>query len=96
MTETIFFPIFSADEDSPEKPDGEKRSSKKKIHDNVSIEDALKALTMTPEGACNVLKTPVSVLQEILSRHGLTPTYDLVQIEGGLLLFHRMLPFCMY
>lgn len=61
---------------------GEKRSSKKKqIDENVSIEEALKALTLTPEGANNAMKTPVSVLQELLSRRGITPTYDLVQIE---------------
>lgn len=27
-------------------------------------------------------KTPVSVLQELLSRRGITPKYELVQIEG--------------
>lgn len=63
----------------------EKRTSKKKPTDeNVSIEDALKALTLTPEGANNAMKTPVSVLQELLSRRGITPTYDLVQIEGAI------------
>lgn len=63
----------------------EKKSSKKKpAEENVSIEDALKALTLTPEGANNAMKTPVSVLQELLSRRGITPTYDLVQIEGAI------------
>lgn len=63
----------------------EKKSSKKKPADeNVSIEEALKALTLTPEGANNAMKTPVSVLQELLSRRGITPTYDLVQIEGAI------------
>lgn len=63
----------------------EKRSSKKKpVDENVSIEEALKALTLTPEGANNAMKTPVSVLQELLSRRGITPTYDLVQIEGAI------------
>lgn len=63
----------------------EKKSSKKKhIDENVSIEEALKALTLTPEGANNAMKTPVSVLQELLSRRGITPTYDLVQIEGAI------------
>lgn len=28
------------------------------------------------------MKTPVSILQELLSRRGITPTYELVQIEG--------------
>lgn len=29
-------------------------------------------------------KTPVSVLQELLSRRGTTPKYELVQIEGAI------------
>lgn len=29
-------------------------------------------------------KTPVSVLQELLSRRGVTPNYELVQIEGAI------------
>lgn len=63
----------------------EKRPPKKKhLDENCSIEEALKALTLTPEGACNAMKTPVSVLQELLSRRGITPTYDLVQIEGAI------------
>lgn len=68
-----------------EENQAEKKSSKKKhIDENVSIEEALKALTLTPEGANNAMKTPVSVLQELLSRRGITPTYDLVQIEGAI------------
>lgn len=30
------------------------------------------------------VKTPVSVLQELLSRRGITPSYELVQIEGAI------------
>lgn len=71
------------DEENLEKADAPKKSTKKRqLDDNMSIEEALKALTLTPEGACNAMKTPVSVLQELLSRRGITPTYDLVQIEG--------------
>ena len=29
-------------------------------------------------------KTPVSVLQELLSRRGSTPKYELVQVEGAI------------
>lgn len=29
------------------------------------------------------IKTPVSILQEILSRQGITPSYELVRIEGA-------------
>lgn len=60
------------------------KKGKKLIDDNVSIEEALKALTMTAEGANSAVKTPVSVLQELLSRRGITPSYDLVQIEGAI------------
>lgn len=62
---------------------GEK-AAKKAVVEVVSIEEALKALTLTPEGACSAIKTPVSVLQELLSRRGITPSYDLVQIEGAI------------
>ena len=34
------------------------------------------------EGSPNAAKTPVSLLQELYVRRGLTPKYDLVQIEG--------------
>ena len=34
------------------------------------------------EGGANAAKTPVSLLQELYVRRGLTPKYDLVQIEG--------------
>lgn len=30
------------------------------------------------------MKTPVSLLQETLSRRGITPSYELVQIEGAI------------
>jgi RISC-loading complex subunit TARBP2 len=29
------------------------------------------------------MKTPISILQELLSRRGITPNYELVQIEGA-------------
>lgn len=60
------------------------KATKKIVVETVSVEEALKALTLTPEGACSAIKTPVSVLQELLSRRGITPTYDLVQIEGAI------------
>lgn len=65
-------------------PNASTKKERKTIDDNVSIEEALKALTLTAEGACSAIKTPVSVLQELLSRRGITPTYDLVQIEGAI------------
>jgi hypothetical protein len=34
--------------------------------------------------AASVGKTPVSMLQELLIRHGIVPKYDLVQIEGAI------------
>uniref|UniRef100_T1GW90 DRBM domain-containing protein n=1 Tax=Megaselia scalaris TaxID=36166 RepID=T1GW90_MEGSC len=32
----------------------------------------------------SAIKTPVSILQELLSRRGITPNYELVQIEGAI------------
>lgn len=71
-------------QDGNGQPNAPTKKERKNIDDNVSIEEALKALTMTAEGACSAIKTPVSVLQELLSRRGITPTYDLVQIEGAI------------
>ncbi|EAA14308.5 AGAP009781-PA, partial [Anopheles gambiae str. PEST] len=42
------------------------------------IEEALKSELTT-----NNMKTPISVLQELLSRRGITPQYDLIQVEGA-------------
>lgn len=44
----------------------------------MSIEDALKN-----EIDDKSMKTPISILQELLSRRGITPNYELVQIEGA-------------
>lgn len=82
-----------------ENPEGQKKNNRKKhLEENISFEDQLKALTLTPEGANNALKTPVSVLQELLSRRGITPTYDLIQIEGVFLFQHlfRLITQCSY
>lgn len=46
--------------------------------DHISIEDALKN-----EIDDKSSKTPISILQELLSRRGITPNYELVQIEGA-------------
>lgn len=46
--------------------------------DYISIEDALKN-----EIDDKSMKTPISILQELLSRRGITPNYELVQIEGA-------------
>lgn len=45
---------------------------------NMNISESLKSeIDMIPT------KTPISILQELLSRRGITPTYELVQIEGA-------------
>lgn len=57
------------------------RGAKKAVgkQDSLPIEEALKTeLTGT-----NNMKTPISVLQELLSRRGITPQYDLIQVEGA-------------
>jgi len=40
-------------------------------------------LNSKPNSNINVQKTPVSLLQELYVRQGITPKYDLVQIEGA-------------
>lgn len=47
--------------------------------DSLPIEEALK----TELSGLNNMKTPISVLQELLSRRGITPQYDLMQVEGA-------------
>lgn len=48
-------------------------------NDIISMEETLKNdMNYLP------IKTPVSVLQELLSRRGITPSYELVQIEGAI------------
>ncbi|XP_052893222.1 RISC-loading complex subunit tarbp2 [Anopheles moucheti] len=56
------------------------RSKKMAKHaeSSVPIEEALKTELTT-----NNMKTPISVLQELLSRRGITPQYDLIQVEGA-------------
>ncbi|XP_052869420.1 interferon-inducible double-stranded RNA-dependent protein kinase activator A homolog isoform X2 [Anopheles cruzii] len=44
----------------------------------VPLEEALRTEINT-----NNMKTPISVLQELLSRRGITPQYDLIQVEGA-------------
>ncbi|XP_055596312.1 interferon-inducible double-stranded RNA-dependent protein kinase activator A homolog isoform X2 [Uranotaenia lowii] len=56
-----------------------KKTAPVKQQETVPIEEALKTeLT----GTANT-KTPISVLQELLSRRGITPQYDLIQVEGA-------------
>uniref|UniRef100_A0A8D8CNB8 Interferon-inducible double-stranded RNA-dependent protein kinase activator A homolog A n=2 Tax=Culex pipiens complex TaxID=518105 RepID=A0A8D8CNB8_CULPI len=50
-----------------------------KQQDSLPIEEALK----TELTGSNSMKTPISVLQELLSRRGITPQYDLMQVEGA-------------
>ncbi|XP_059616776.1 interferon-inducible double-stranded RNA-dependent protein kinase activator A homolog isoform X5 [Phlebotomus argentipes] len=53
--------------------------------ENVSIEEALKNVSRKyQEISFMPMKTPVSILQELLSRRGITPNYELVQIEGAI------------
>ena len=46
----------------------------------LSMEESLR---MTDANGL-AMKTPVSILQELLSRRGITPSYELVQIEGAI------------
>lgn len=60
-------------------PRGGKKAAGVAKQDSLPIEEALK----TELTASNSMKTPISVLQELLSRRGITPQYDLMQVEGA-------------
>ncbi|KAL7739912.1 hypothetical protein ACLKA6_003389 [Drosophila palustris] len=49
----------------------------------LPTEDTLKFVNDTDANGL-AMKTPVSILQELLSRRGITPGYELVQIEGAI------------
>lgn len=49
----------------------------------LPTDDALKFVNDTEANGL-AMKTPVSILQELLSRRGITPGYELVQIEGAI------------
>lgn len=59
-----------------------------KVKENVgSPAQSLDTVLVPPPIANTVasaVKTPVSILQELLSRRGITPNYELVQIEGAI------------
>ena len=61
-----------------EVPDTDKQSS---IDDDTEKEPCSIDVEGVSGGA-SAAKTPVSLLQELYVRRGLTPKYDLVQIEG--------------
>ncbi|XP_055850180.1 interferon-inducible double-stranded RNA-dependent protein kinase activator A homolog isoform X2 [Episyrphus balteatus] len=48
--------------------------------DKMSIEESLKL----HDSNNLAMKTPVSILQELLSRRGITPSYELIQMEGAI------------
>ena len=50
--------------------------------DNMSLNDTA-SVSSKSSTASNAPKTPVSLLQELYVRKGITPKYDLVQIEGA-------------
>ncbi|KAG5674540.1 hypothetical protein PVAND_004502 [Polypedilum vanderplanki] len=55
-----------------------KAQPKSDLSENVDVGESLKnEIDFLP------MKTPISILQELLSRRGITPNYELVQIEGA-------------
>jgi RISC-loading complex subunit TARBP2 len=68
--------------------EGNRRRHHKKNITNT-IQGAAKLESLTIEEAIKneieymPMKTPISILQELLSRRGITPNYELVQIEGA-------------
>ncbi|XP_049279556.1 RISC-loading complex subunit tarbp2 isoform X1 [Anopheles funestus] len=71
--------ISNPHQDFPKKATRNKKMGKA-TERYLSIEEALK--TELENGTTNNMKTPISVLQELLSRRGITPQYDLIQVEG--------------
>lgn len=61
------------------------KSKKDKIADLTAATNKLtiEELRLTDSNGM-AMKTPVSILQELLSRRGITPNYELVQIEGAI------------
>lgn len=62
----------------PQKKSARNKKVQKNVTTGLPIEEALKTELTT-----NNMKTPISVLQELLSRRGITPQYDLIQVEGA-------------
>ncbi|KAL9926872.1 interferon-inducible double-stranded RNA-dependent protein kinase activator A homolog isoform X2 [Glossina fuscipes] len=61
-------------------PYGKKMTKIATTASKLSLEDSVKLTDVNGFA----MKTPVSLLQEILSRRGITPNYELVQIEGAI------------
>ncbi|XP_039951310.1 interferon-inducible double-stranded RNA-dependent protein kinase activator A homolog isoform X2 [Bactrocera neohumeralis] len=61
------------------------KSKKDKMADLTATTSklAIEELRLTDSNGL-AMKTPVSILQELLSRRGITPNYELVQIEGAI------------
>ncbi|KAL5289742.1 TARBP2 family protein [Megaselia abdita] len=77
---------------APRKIRGSSKSSQKinniqeKNESSVNILESSLTSTgnSTSSSLASTVKTPVSILQELLSRRGITPSYELVQIEGAI------------
>lgn len=68
--------VSNAHQGFPKKAARNKKTMKN-VERCLPIEEALKTELTT-----NNMKTPISLLQELLSRRGITPQYDLIQVEG--------------
>lgn len=74
-------PLGQLNNTQGKRPRGPKKAAAAagKQQDTLPIEEALK----TELTGSSSMKTPISVLQELLSRRGITPQYDLMQVEGA-------------
>lgn len=74
-------PLGQLNNTQVKRPRGPKKAAAAagKQQDALPIEEALK----TELTGSSSMKTPISVLQELLSRRGITPQYDLMQVEGA-------------
>lgn len=92
MPENIDAPVAEAASSNgggyaPRKIRGSAKNNQKidKVKEKSTVLDTNLASSSTGNtSASSAVKTPVSILQELLSRRGITPNYELVQIEGAI------------
>ncbi|XP_002018889.2 RISC-loading complex subunit tarbp2 isoform X1 [Drosophila persimilis] len=69
--------------EKPQQPQQQIQLQLSEVDAASSTDEAIAFVSETDANGL-AMKTPVSILQEILSRRGITPGYELVQIEGAI------------
>ncbi|KAG4075896.1 hypothetical protein HA402_003722 [Bradysia odoriphaga] len=67
---------------NPKKKGNRRNNNHTTTENGTTLEESLNAIDLAQVTDMGI-KTPVSILQEILSRQGITPSYELVRIEGA-------------